>query len=57
MHIDEFAGLIERMENEYIIITHLTQRTNMAEIRKILKQKLAKKVYDRIILLMDRMGR
>lgn len=57
MHIDEFAGLIERMENEYIIITHLTQRTNMAEIRKILKQKLAKKQYDRIILLMDRMGR
>jgi ribonuclease Z len=57
MHIDEFAGLIERMENEYIIITHLTQRTNMAEIRKILKQKLAKKLYDRIILLMDRMGR
>ena len=57
MHIDEFAGLIERMENEYIIITHLTQRTNMAEIRKILKQKLAKKLYDRIILLMDRMRR
>jgi ribonuclease Z len=57
MHIDEFAGLIERMENEYVIITHLTQRTNMAEIRKILKQKLAKKLYDKIILLMDRMGR
>ena len=53
MHVDEFASLIERMENEYIIITHLTQRTSLAEIKKILKDKLPSKLCDKIILLMD----
>jgi ribonuclease Z len=53
MHIDEFAGLIGRRQNKHIIITHLTQRTSMAEIRRILKQKLGKEWCDKIILLMD----
>lgn len=53
MHVDEFASLIERMENEYIIITHLTQRTSLTEIKKILKDKLPSKLCDKIILLMD----
>lgn len=54
MHIDEFAGLIGRLQNEHIIITHLTQRTSMGDIRKILRQKLGKEWCDKIILLMDR---
>jgi ribonuclease Z len=53
MHIDEFASLIERMQNEHIIITHLTQRTSLTEIKKILKQKLPSKLSDKIVLLMD----
>ena len=53
MHIDEFVGMIENLENEHIIITHLTQRTSMGEIRKILIQKLGKKLYGKTILLMD----
>jgi ribonuclease Z len=53
MHIDEFAGLIKKLENEHIVITHLTQRTSMAEIRKILKQKVDKEYCEKIILLMD----
>jgi ribonuclease Z len=54
MHIDEFADLIGRLQNEHIIITHLTQRTSIGDIRKILKQKLGKEWCDKIILLMDR---
>ena len=54
MHIDEFAKLVDRLENEHIIVTHLTQRTGIGEIRKILKQKLKKACYEKIILLMDR---
>jgi len=54
MHIDEFADLINRLQNEHIIITHLTQRTSMGDIRKILRQKLGKEWCDKIILLMDR---
>jgi len=54
MHIDEFADLINRLQNEHIIITHLTQRTSMGDIRKILRQKLGSQWCDKIILLMDR---
>ena len=52
MHIDEFAALLDKMNNKHIIITHITQRTPMREIRKILKDALPKDQYDRITLLM-----
>lgn len=52
MHIDEFAALLNKLQNEHIIITHITQRTPMREIRKILKDALPKKIYDKITLLM-----
>jgi len=54
MHIDEFAGLIEKLKNQYIIITHLTQRTSMSEIRRILEKTLPKEKCDKIILLMEK---
>ena len=51
MHIDEFAALIEKLQNEHIIITHMTQRTPMRDIRRILKQTLSPEKYKKIILL------
>ena len=57
MHINEFATLIEKMQNEHIIITHATQRTPMREIRKVLKEALSAEKYDKIVLLMDKRQR
>ncbi|MHC4911864.1 MAG: MBL fold metallo-hydrolase [Planctomycetota bacterium] len=54
MHIDEFAELIEKLQNEHIVITHTTQRTSMQDIRKILKQTISAEKYKKIILLMDK---
>ncbi len=54
MHIGEFAVLIEKLQNEYIVITHTTQRTPMREVRRILKEALPPEKYNRIILLMDK---
>ncbi len=54
MHIDEFAALLDKLNNEHIIVTHTTQRTPMGEIRKILRDSLPKDKYDKIILLMDK---
>ena len=54
MHINEFATMIEKLQNEHIIITHMTQRTPMREIREILKSALSPEKYRRIILLMDK---
>lgn len=54
MHIDEFAPLIERMENEHVIVTHLTHRTSITEAKKALKERLSPETYQKVMLLMDR---
>jgi ribonuclease Z len=54
MHIDEFGPLLERMENEHIIITHLTHRTGVVEARNMLEKRLPGEVYKKVIILMDR---
>ncbi len=53
MHVNEFAQLIQKLQNEHIIIAHTTQRTPMREIREILKKTLPPDKYDRTMLLMD----
>ncbi|MCI0498498.1 MAG: MBL fold metallo-hydrolase [Planctomycetales bacterium] len=57
MHIDEFAPLLGRMNNEVILITHLTQRTSMTEARKMLQDKLSAEIFSKVIFLMDRKNR
>jgi ribonuclease Z len=54
IHINEFAELLEKMNNEHILITHTTQRTAMRDIRNILKQSLREQDYKKAILLMDK---
>lgn len=54
MHIDDFAGLMERMENEHIIVTHLTQRMGIGEAKSILRKRLSKETYSKVMMLMDR---
>jgi len=57
IHINEFATLIEKLQNEHIIITHTTQRTPMHEIRRILKEVLSPEKYEKVILFMDKRRR
>jgi ribonuclease Z len=57
MHVDELAKLLCSMDNEHIIISHLTQRTPMREVRKMLKQALPSEIHDKMIILMDRKWR
>ena len=52
IHINEFTELIEKLQNEHIIITHTTQRTPMREIRRILKEALSPEQYEKVILFM-----
>ena len=56
MHVDELAGLLQKMRNEHIIITHTTQRTPMREIRRTLKDVLPAQLYEKIFI-MDRRPR
>jgi ribonuclease Z len=54
MHIDEFGPLLERMNNQTIIMTHLTQRTSVGEAKAMLKKRLPAEVFKKMIILMDR---
>jgi ribonuclease Z len=54
MHINEFATLIKKLQNEHVVITHTTQRTPMRYIRKILKEALSPEKFDKVILFMDK---
>jgi len=53
MHITEFAKLLSDLDNEHIIVTHVTHRTSLREAKKILKQTLPPKVYKKTTLFMD----
>ncbi len=54
MHVDEFAEMINEFDNQHTIITHMSQRTFIGQAKKILKEKLSKKQYEKIIILMDK---
>jgi ribonuclease Z len=54
MHIDEFAPLLERMNNKHIIITHLSRRTGVGQAKKMLRKALSEATFKKITFLMDR---
>lgn len=54
LHVVDLPEVLEGMENEHIVIVHVTRRTNMAEARKILKNSLKAEIHDRITFLMSR---
>jgi ribonuclease Z len=54
MHVRELAKLMRQMNNEYVIITHITHRTSLAEAKKKLRDTLDKQDVDKIIFLMDK---
>jgi ribonuclease Z len=57
MHVEQLAELLERMENEHIVLVHLTQRTGIGEIKRILREKFSPSVYNKVTILMDRRNR
>ena len=54
IHIDQLAGVLESLNNEKIIITHMTRRTHMGFARKMLKKKLPRELWDKTTFLMSR---
>ena len=54
MYVDELAQLVARMNNEHIVITHVTHRTLVAAAKKILKKAMRESDYAKVRFLMDR---
>ncbi len=54
IHVDDMAELLEGMNNEKIIVTHVTRRTNLGYARKALRRVLPADVHERVTFLMNR---
>lgn len=53
-HVNDLSKVLEGMNNEHIIIIHVTRRTNMSQARRILKKTLPKETLERITFLMSK---
>ena len=54
MHIKDLPQVLEGMDNERIIITHITRRTNIGQARKLLRKTLPAETLKKITILMSR---
>ena len=52
-HVDDLANMLRKMNNEYVVLTHFTQRTHIREAMNILKSRLPEDIYRKIIILMS----
>ena len=50
MHLDDFIERADRFENELIICAHLSTRYHPAEVRRVVEEKLPKKLLDKVRL-------
>ena len=57
MYIREFAELVEKMQNEHIVVTHTTQRTSLQVIKETLKNALSEEKFSKTILFMEKRKR
>jgi ribonuclease Z len=54
LHVSDLAEVLEGMNNETIVLTHVTRRTFMGEARKLLRKTLRKEQLERVVFLMGR---
>ena len=54
LHVADLPAVLEGMNNEHIILIHVTRRTNMSAARKLLRKALNRDILDRVSFLMSR---
>lgn len=53
LHVDGIAEILPKLNNEWIVVTHVSRRTGIRRSRRILAKKLKDEVMRRVIFLMD----
>jgi len=54
IHVRDLYGMLDGMENEHIVIVHVTRRTNMSAARKLLRDSLPKEIAKKVTFMMSR---
>ncbi|MCK4851358.1 MAG: hypothetical protein KAT11_08405, partial [Phycisphaerae bacterium] len=52
VHLDDFIELLPQLQNEYIVLTHLSRRTDMRQAKELLSQRLPRDQRQRIHFFM-----
>jgi ribonuclease Z len=53
LHLDQFAQVVPNLNNQHIIVTHLTRRTGIRRAKHLLRKKVGEEAMKRIQFLMD----
>lgn len=53
LHIDDIIDILDQVEAEAIVLTHLSRRTHLGQARDELDMRIPKKHRDRVFLFMD----
>ena len=54
VHLDDLLKLLPNLQNEYVVLTHLSRRTDMRKAKQLLAEKLNRDQRDRIHFFMSR---
>lgn len=54
MHLEDFVKLQDQLDNEFVLMVHLSRRTALRTARKALQERLSPEHYDRLRFLMAR---
>ncbi len=57
IHVSDFRGILDRVRNEHIVITHVTRRTDFRSARRILTDSIEPADMERVSFLMERPSR
>jgi ribonuclease Z len=53
IHINSLASVLEKLNNEKVVLIHFSQRTHIKEAKELLKAKLPSDILDKVVILMD----
>ena len=53
IHVSDLRDIIPRLNNEKIVLTHLSRRTSLIEAKRLVQQELGDQFTDRVSLLME----
>jgi ribonuclease Z len=56
IHVDDLPEILEGMNNERIVLTHVTRRTHLAYARRVLKKRLPAEIHGKVCFLMTRLS-
>ena len=56
LHVDTFAELLPKLQNQHVVISHVSRRTGMRRAKSILRKKVGDELMKKVYFLMDLEG-